>query len=80
MDSIIEKRLEKGVFSDENEYFITFLSDRFEYLNVLWAKALEKRFDKKFKPIFILSAKQNELFRNIDGAMRRMRFKRVYKY
>jgi len=63
MEGIIEKELDENIFSDEYEYFFCFLFDRFEYMNELWTKELEKRFNKKFKPIWILSAKQNDFFR-----------------
>lgn len=62
MNSVIERTLSKKIFSDNNEYFFTFLADRFEHLNDLWIKALENKFKKKFNPIYILSAKQNKFF------------------
>lgn len=63
MDYIIEKELKDEIFTDEYEYFFSFLTDRFEYATELWTKELEKKFNKKFKPIYILSAKQNEFFK-----------------
>lgn len=44
-------------------YFISFLTDRFYPLNDRFARALECRFGGVFKPIYILSARPNELFR-----------------
>jgi len=63
MEYIIEKELKPEIFTDEYEYFFTFLNDRFEYAVELWIKELEKKFNKKFKPIWILSSKQNNLFK-----------------
>lgn len=62
MDAIIEYNLKNEMFFDDFEYFFTFLNDRFEYLVELWRKELEKKFEKVFKPIWILSAKQNSYF------------------
>jgi len=63
MKYIIEKKLQSKIFTDKYEYFFVFLNDRFEYAVDLWIKELEKRFNKKFKPIWILSSKQNDLFK-----------------
>ncbi len=63
MESIVEYNLkEEEIFSDKFEYLYMFLSDRFEYLNELWINVLEQKFNQKFKPIWILSAKQNKYF------------------
>ena len=62
MDSIIEKNVQEEIFLDECEYFFSFLTDRFELATEMWKKELEKKFNKKFKPIWILSAKQNKFF------------------
>jgi len=59
----MEKELKEEIFTDENEYFFTFLNDRFEYIVELWINELKKKFNKNFKPIWILSAKQNDLFK-----------------
>ncbi|MGB9680926.1 MAG: hypothetical protein ACPLYC_01850, partial [Minisyncoccia bacterium] len=59
--SILEVKLEKDFTKNKFEYFFTFLSERFDYLNNLWAKELERRFNKKFKPIYILNTKLNAL-------------------
>ncbi len=63
MDTIIGYNIEKEIFFDDFEYFFAFLNDRFEYLVELWRKELEKRFNKEFKPIWVLSAKQNSHFK-----------------
>ncbi|MFH1376741.1 MAG: ATP-grasp domain-containing protein [Candidatus Woesearchaeota archaeon] len=60
MEGIIEKKLKEGIFSDDYEYFFSFLTDRFEAMVGLWINELEKRFNKKFKPIWVLSTKQKE--------------------
>lgn len=62
MENILEKKLDDNLFSDKFEYFFSFLADRFEYSVELWIKELEKKFGKRFKPIWVLSAKQNNLF------------------
>lgn len=62
MEYILEEKLDENIFSDNFEYFFSFLADRFEYTVDIWIKELEKKFNKKFKPIWILSAKQNFLF------------------
>jgi len=62
MECILEKELKPEMFTDNYEYFFTFLNDRFEYSVELWIKELEKKFNKEFKPIWILSSKQNDLF------------------
>lgn len=54
--------LDPNLLKDDNFYYFSLLSDRFEPLNNFWAEKLEKRFNKKFKPIFILPFKHNYLF------------------
>lgn len=63
MEHILEKELKPEIFTDEYEYLFTFLNDRFEYAVELWVKELEKKFNKKFKSIWILSSKQSDLFK-----------------
>jgi predicted ATP-grasp superfamily ATP-dependent carboligase len=63
MEGIIKKELKEDIFSDEYEYFFCFLSDRFEYAAKLWAEELEKKFEKKFKPIWVISSEQSEHFK-----------------
>lgn len=48
--------------TDKFFYFFSLLTDRFETLNSHWAELLEKRFGKKFKPIYVLPFKHNKLF------------------
>lgn len=55
-------KLNPNLLKDENYYFFSMMSDRFESLNKRWAEGLEKRFGKKFKPIFVLPFKHNKLF------------------
>jgi predicted ATP-grasp superfamily ATP-dependent carboligase len=62
MDCVIEKRLNKEIFRDNKEYFLTTMTDRFEYANILWANTLRKKYRKEFKPIFIQNCKQNRFF------------------
>lgn len=56
-------KLDPFLLKDENYYFISLLTDRFGPLNENWAKSLEKRFHKKFKPIYILSSEHNEKYK-----------------
>src|SRR5437016_4596631 len=60
---MVTYQLERGIFTNEFNYYFSMLSDRFESLNDLWIEQLEKKFNKKFKPIYILPAEHNELFR-----------------
>ncbi|HUD09578.1 MAG TPA: ATP-grasp domain-containing protein [Patescibacteria group bacterium] len=55
-------KLDPNLLTDDNFYYFSMLSDRFEPLNKRWAEGLEKRFHKKFKPIFVLPSKHNKLF------------------
>jgi predicted ATP-grasp superfamily ATP-dependent carboligase len=55
-------KLDPNLLKDDNFYYFSMLSDRFEPLNKSWAEGLEKRFHKKFKPIFVLPFKHNQLF------------------
>jgi len=58
MSEVIEYRLD-NTFDTAKEYFFSFLTGRFDLATNLWQEALEKRFNKKFEPIWIMSAKQN---------------------
>lgn len=58
-----DTKLDNDIYDNDTFYFITFLTDRFMPLNVRWQHALELRFKKKFKPIHILSAAHNSLFK-----------------
>ncbi len=79
MDPILEKEIKEEVFIDDCEYFFNFLTDRFEPLGDLWIKALEKKFNKKFKPIWILSAKQNEFFKKENYIVINKKLKEIKK-
>ncbi len=59
---MIRSKLSRTLATDEHFYFFTLLSDRFIPLIERWAKGLEKRFGKKFKPIYILPFYHNHLF------------------
>lgn len=63
MKYIIEKKLKPEIFTDNCEYFFSFMTGRFDYANKLWMKELSTKFNKQFKPINILSAKENKLFK-----------------
>lgn len=63
MNEIIKVKLEKDFKENGFEYFFTLLSERSDYLNNLWIEELEKKFNKKFKPIFVLNAERNKFFK-----------------
>lgn len=63
MDPLISYKLDKDIFKNEKEYFFTFLSNRFDLINCHLAELLEKRFNKKFEPIFILSGEPNRFYK-----------------
>lgn len=56
--------LDKDLFKDENTYYFNLLSDRFHPLHSIWEANLKKRFGVTFKPIFVLPAQHNELFKD----------------
>ncbi len=56
-------KLDPNLETDSNNYFISLLTDRFESLNQRWAAGLEKRFGKKFMPIYVIPSVHNKLFR-----------------
>lgn len=59
-----------NIQSDLNDpstyYFISAMTDRLEYANQRWAKVLQKRFGKKFKPIYIVSSVHDAEFMQGD--------------
>lgn len=55
-------KLNPSLLTDDYHYFFSMLTDRFQPLNQLWIEQLEKKFSKKFKPIYVLPAKHNKLF------------------
>jgi predicted ATP-grasp superfamily ATP-dependent carboligase len=59
---MIKSKLSFELANDEYFYFFTMLSDRFIPLVERWQKGLEKRFKKKFKPIYILPFYHNHFF------------------
>ncbi len=63
MDPIIEHDLDDDIFSNDVQYFFTFLSNRFDLINKRVESLLEKRFGKTFKPIYILKSPPNKYFK-----------------
>jgi predicted ATP-grasp superfamily ATP-dependent carboligase len=59
---MFESKLSPTITTDEHSYFFTMLADRFNPLNIRWQKALEKRFNKPFRPIYILPFRHNKYF------------------
>lgn len=56
--------LDEGLFNDKNAYYFNLLSDRFHPLHSQWEANLKKRFGLTFKPIFVLPAQHNALFKD----------------
>jgi predicted ATP-grasp superfamily ATP-dependent carboligase len=59
---MIKAKLSPTIVTDEYYYFFTMLSDRFIPLVERWQKGLEKRFNKPFKPIYVLPFYHNHFF------------------
>lgn len=59
---MIKSKLSPTLASDKDYYFFSMLSDRFIPLVERWQKGLEKRFKKRFIPIYILPFYHNSLF------------------
>jgi len=53
---IIDYKLDDDIFSNDTQYFFTLLGDRFDWINKKLVGLLEKRFNRKFKPIHVLQA------------------------
>lgn len=79
MESFIEVRLEKDFENNDYEYFFTLLSERFDYLNSLWVKELEKKFKKKFKPIFVSNTQKNEFYRKENSIVINKRLQKLQR-
>lgn len=56
--------IDEGLLKDTNNYYFNLLSDRFHPLHVSWEANLKKRFGSIFKPIFVLPAQHNALFKD----------------
>ena len=57
-------RLDQNILNDQNAYYFNLLSDRFHPLHSIWEANLKKRFGLTFKPIFVLPAAHNAIFRD----------------
>lgn len=75
----MESKLSPTIETDSNYYFFTMLIDRFAPLNDRWAKGLEKRFGKPFKPIYILPFKHNALFEEENYLVINQRLAELHK-
>jgi predicted ATP-grasp superfamily ATP-dependent carboligase len=53
----IESQLEDGAFRNDKEFFFTFLTEQFFAVSRGFRKVLEKRFNKRFEPIYVSSCK-----------------------
>ncbi len=76
---LIKLKQDNDILKNDKEYFFTFLTDRFEYATILWQKALEKYFQKKFEPIFVIQAKLNAYFSHKNFALLNERLIRIQK-
>lgn len=79
MDSLIEYKIDKDFDKNEYYYFFTLLNNRFEIINDYLAKNLERRFNKKFKPIYILQAKRNSFFKQDNYIILNHNLKKIQK-
>jgi len=79
MDSLVDYKLDKDIFSNDEQYFFTLLSTRFELVNDRLAKLLERKYDKKFKPIYILSAPYNKFFQKENYIILNKKLKELKK-
>lgn len=79
MKEIIKIKLDKDFNGNDFEYFFTLLGERFDYLNNLWIKELEKKFNNKFKPIFVINAERNKFFRMENYILINERLRRLQK-
>jgi len=62
-DSLISYKIDSDLEKNDYNYFFTLLSNRFELINKRLADLLEIKYNKKFKPIYILQAQPNKFFR-----------------
>ena len=59
---MLKSRLAATIATDEYAYFFTLLADRFSPLNQRWQKGLEARFNRPFRPIYVLPFHHNPHF------------------
>lgn len=59
---ILESKLPADIFHNDTHYFFSMLSDRFTLLNHLWQDKLSKKYNKVFKPIYVLPFRHNKSF------------------
>lgn len=55
-------RLQSDIFDNDTSYFFSLLGPRFDQAVRLMARSLEKRFARRFEPIYIYSARPNSHF------------------
>lgn len=76
---MIKSKLSPTIATDEYYYFFSMLSDRFIPLNERWAKGLEKRINKTFKPIYILPFYHSEMFEEENYIVLNEQLEEVHK-
>lgn len=64
--------------NEEVDYFFTMLTDRFEPLNIQWQQNLEKRYQKKFKPVYVLPFRHNAFFEEENYIVLNERLKQLH--
>src|SRR3990167_6409730 len=79
MESLIEASFEKDFENNDCEYFFTLLDARFDYLNYLWVEELEKKFKKKFKPIFVSNTQKNKFHKKENSIILNERLLKLQK-
>ncbi len=79
MKSPVKVLLQKNLENNEYEYFFTLLSERFDYLNDLWIKELEKKFNKKLKPIFVSNTQKNGFYQKENFILINERLQKLQK-
>ncbi len=77
MKSIIFYKLDKEIFTNRKEYFFTILDNRFELINDQLIDLLQEKYQKKFEPIYILSAEPGKYHRKSNYIIINRRLKKL---
>jgi len=56
------EQLDSDIFTNDTQYYFSFLTDRFIEITNRWTQALTNKFHRPFKPIFLLPYIHNHLF------------------
>jgi predicted ATP-grasp superfamily ATP-dependent carboligase len=63
MDSILKYKIDNDIVKNKYYYYFTLLSNRFDILNDKFTEILSKKYNKQFKPIFILSSEPSKFYK-----------------